>query len=147
MLWLVNQVGLTRGWTLASFWLERNRGGWDHLFCSGCHYTSCRFSCKSRVQAGSLAESQSKTPLFPQLLLHSPLPLKSWCHSSGPSSSHSWPLWPSKPVCGDSTLCGTEISASHPQIHWKWTISFLSCSQQVSSWKSEQISNSHDRAY
>ena len=56
----MNQVGLTRGWTLASFWLERSSGGCDHLLCSGCQYTSCRFSCKSTTKPGPWQNHKAK---------------------------------------------------------------------------------------
>lgn len=73
---LVNQVCLAGGWTLASFWPERSKGGCDHLFCSGWHCTSCTSCCKGKRSPGQVLGKNHKAGIScrhpPPFLLQHP---------------------------------------------------------------------------
>ena len=71
----MNQVGLTRGWTLASFWLERSRGSCDHLSCSGCHYFLQIFlQRQTESKPGPCQNCKAKNLCFPHFFFNLPIP-------------------------------------------------------------------------
>lgn len=133
---LVNQVGLVRGWTLVSFWLERSKGGCDHLFCSGCHCTSCTSCCtskkKKKWKPGPRQNHKVRAALIlPHFFFNLP--------SSSSHSSLSGAQWPqiaqthdcngpqSQPV--ETEPCATVIFALHPQVHWNCSFLFPALSK------------------
>lgn len=91
---LVNRVGLARGWTLASFWLERSRGGCDHLFYSGCHWASCTFCCKGKQSSSQVLGKDTKQTtsafILPHFFFNLPISSPHSAPPATPGSSQPW---------------------------------------------------------